>query len=168
MHLTADSNFLWMTADTPGNVGNVFNRATSSSYTDIMNSLSPLQQKRDSIVNNVSQEFSKETDVMTLSKQLDSIVSFFKGVFNKTGETADSTKKHSGALKDQILQTQAKLDQLESTQPLIQNIVYTLIFVGAIYLIGSILGKLIHVFALVVLFAGLYYSINFSQGTNNG
>jgi hypothetical protein len=105
---------------------------------------------------------------MTLSKQLDSVVTFFKGIFNKSGDTAESTKNQAGALKDQIAQTQAKLDQLESTQPLIQNIVYTLIFVGMIYLIGSILGKLIHLFAIVVLFAGLYYSINFSQGTNNG
>lgn len=168
IHLTADADSLWMTSETSGSVGNVFNRASSSSYTDIMNSLNPLQQKRDGIVNDVSQEFSKQTDTMTLSKQLDSIVSFFKGVFNKTGETAESTKKQSGALKDQILETQAKLDQLGSTQPLIQNIVYTLIFVGAIYLIGSIIGKLIHVFAIVVLFAGLYYSINFSQTTNNG
>jgi hypothetical protein len=168
MHLTVDAGSLWMTSESSGSVGNVFSRATSSSYTDIMNSLTPLQQKRDATVNNVSQEFSKQTDVLTLSKQVDSIVSFFKNVFNKSGDTAESTKNQAGNLKDNIAETQAKLDQLESIQPLIQNIVYTLIFVGAIYLIGSILGKLIHVFALVVLFAGLYYSINFSQETNNG
>lgn len=168
MHLTADTQSLWMTSDTSGSVGNIFNRASSSSYTDIMNSLNPLQQKRDSIVNDVSQEFSKQTDSITLNKQLDSIVAFFKGIFNKSGDTAESTKNQAGVLKDQIINTQAKLDQLQSTQPLIQNIVYTLMFVGLIYLIGSILGNLIHVFAIVVLFAGLYYSINFSQGTNNG
>lgn len=168
VHLTADPHSLWMTSDTNGSVGNIFNRASSSSYTDIINSVNPLDQKRDAIVDSVKQEFGKQTDSMTLSKQLDSIVSFFKGVFNKSGDTAESTKNQAGALKDQITQTQAKLDQLESTQPLIQNIVFTLMFVGMIYLIGSILGKLIHLLAIVVLFAGLYYSINFSQGTNNG
>jgi hypothetical protein len=168
IHLTADPHSLWMTSETSGSVGNIFNRASSSSYTDIINSVTPLDQKRDSIVNNVKDEFEKQTDSLTLSNQVDSIVAFFKEIFNKAGDTAESTKNQAGALKDQIAQTQARLDQLESTQPLIENIVYTLIFVGAIYLIGSILGKMIHLMAIAVLFAGLYYSINFSQGTNNG
>jgi Tectonin domain len=168
LHLTADPHSLWMTAETSGDLGNVFNRASSSSYTDIINSVTPLDQKRDAIVDNVKQEFEKQTDSMTLSKQLDAVVTFFKGIFNKSGETAESTNKQAGTLKDQIAQTQAKLDQMTSTQPLIQNIVHTLVIVGVIYLIGSILGKLIHLVAIVVLFIGLYYSINFSQGTNNG
>lgn len=167
-HLTADPHSLWMTTETSGSLGNVFNRMASSSYTDIMNTLNPLDQKRDTVVSSVTQEFSKQTDSMTLTKQLDSIVSFFKGVFNKSGETAESTKKQAGDLKDQIAQTQAKLDQMEATQPLIQNLVFTLMCVGGIYLVGSILGKLIHLLAIIVLFVGLYYSINFSQGTNNG
>lgn len=168
MHLSAGPHSLWMTSETPGAVGNIFNRSSSSSYTDIMNSLNPLQQKRDSIVNDVSQEFSKQTDSMTLSKQLDAIVTFFKGVFNKSGETANDTNKQTVDLKSKISQTQAQLDQIESLQPLLQNIVFTLIVVGAIYLVGSLIGKLVHLLAIIVLLVGLYYSINFSQATNNG
>lgn len=168
MTIDPSSKQLWMTSESEGSLGNIFNRSESSDYSAIMNNVTPLTKKRDAIVSETASEYSKQTDVMTLNKQVSDIVSFFKTIFNKTGDTSKSTTDAAGKLKDDIYRTQSELDQIQFTQPLIQNIVFTLVCVGLIYLVGSILGKLIHLFAFIVLLVGLYYSINFSQGTNNG
>jgi hypothetical protein len=63
------SNQLWMTTATPGEAGNIFTRLQTPDYTSIMNTVTPLDKTRDTIVQNVESEFKKQTDTMILHKQ---------------------------------------------------------------------------------------------------
>lgn len=160
--VSIEPHSIWMTTTSTGDVGNVFTRAVTSSFTDIMNSIHPLDQKRDTIVQDVTKEYQTQTDVMTMEKQVDTIVSFFKNIFNKTGETKESTAKQTKDLQARIKDAQINLDYMDSNETFFKILLLTLIVVGGLYIVGYLFGQLIHVIAIIVLIAGLYYAINFS------
>ena len=162
-NMTAEGQTMWMTSETSGALGNVFSRATTSSYTNIINDVRPLEQRRDGIADTVKKEFASQTDRMTISKQIESVVSFFKGVFNSSNDTAASTKNKSGELKDLIQHAQAQADLLRAQEPFMKVMFFTLIIVGAIYVIGSVLGSMIHMVAFLVLIAGFFMAVNVSS-----
>jgi hypothetical protein len=133
-----------------------------------MNSISPIDKARDTIVNNVVNAYNNQTDVMTVNKQVQDILSFFSKMFNTGNDTAKLIDNQSGHLQHEIRQTQQNLDQLSANQPLIQNLIILLLIVALLYMFGSFLGSLIHWAAIIVLLGGIYYISNFSQTTNNG
>lgn len=161
-HVSIEPHSIWMTTTTTGNVGNVFTRNVTSSFTDIMNSIHPLDQKRDEIVQDVTKQYQTQTDVMTMEKQVGTIVTFFKNIFNKAGDTKESTEKQTKELRERIKDTQNNIDYIDSNQQFFKTILITLIAVGALYTFGYILGSIIHILAIIILVGGLYYAINFS------
>jgi len=169
-NISADpvSKQLWMTATTSSNVGNIFTKLSAPDYSTIMNSISPIDKTRDTIVGNVVNSYNTQTDVMTVNKQVEDILSFFSKMFGTGNDTAKLTNDQSSKLQDEIRVTQQNLDQLSGNQPLIQNLIILLVIVALLYMFGTILGSLIHWAAIIILVGGLYYVINFSQPTNNG
>jgi hypothetical protein len=168
--LSADpvSKQMWMTSTTSSNVGNIFTKLSSPDYSSIMNAITPIDRTRDTIVAGVVDEYNKQTDVMTINKQVEDVVAFLSKLFKTGNDTSKITDDQSSGIQDKIRQTQQNLDQLSSTQPLMQNFVILLLFVVLIYMFGSALGNLIHWAAILVLVGGFYYISNFSQPTNNG
>ena len=154
--VSIEPHSIWMTTTEVGDVGNVFTRAVTSSFTDIMNSITPLDQKRDTIVQDVAKEYTAQTDTMTVQKQLGTVVDFFKNIFNKPTDT--DTKDLQGKIRD----AQINIDYMTGNETFFKILLMTLIIVGGLYLVGYLLGQLIHVIAFIVLIGGLYYAINFS------
>jgi hypothetical protein len=169
LNLTADptSKLLWMTAQTKGDLGNIFSRPDKPDYSTIMNTITPLDKQRDTVVGEVVKDYTQQTGVMTVNKQVSDIESFFKKIFGDQHKTVTSTKNASGHLQQLISDQQVTLDQINSIQPIISGFVYTLIAVVVIYLVGSILGSFIHWIAFLVLLGGIYLTINngFSSST---
>jgi hypothetical protein len=170
LNLTADptSKLLWMTAQTKGDLGNIFSRPDKPDYSTIMNTITPLDKQRDSVVQDVTKEYNQQTGVMTVNKQVSDIESFFKKIFGDQHKATADTKNAAGHLQKLISDQQTTLDQINSIQPVVSGFVYTLIAVVVIYLIGSFLGSLIHWIAFVVLLGGIYLTINngFSSGSS--
>jgi len=166
MNLTIDpaNQQMWMTSATMGPKGNVFTRLENPDYTTILNTIAPLDKQRDQIVKDVTKEFNTQTEVMTVNKQVSDVVKFFKDMFHLDRTTGKKGIDQAGHLEEQIFETQKQLDYINSTQPVFQNVIVLLAFVAIIYIIGSLLGKLVHILALVVLAGGLYYISNFSGG----
>ena len=162
LNLTADptSKQLWMTASTKGGVGNVFNRVDKPDYSTIMNTVTPLDKQRDAVVSDVTKEYTQQTGVMTVNKQVSDISSFLKKIFGEQHKSTENTKNAAGHLQELISEQQGTLDQINSVQPVVSGFVYTLIAVVLIYFVGSFLGSLIHWIALAVLAVGIYLTIN--------
>ena len=169
LNLTADpgSKLLWLTAQTKGDLGNIFSRPDKPDYSTIMNTITPLDKQRDAVVTDVLKDYNQQTGVMTVNKQVSDIESFFKKIFGDQHKSTTNTKNASGHLQQLISDQQVTLDQINSVQPIISGFVYTLIAVVVIYLVGSILGSFIHWIAFLVLLGGIYLTINngFSSST---
>lgn len=162
LNLTADptSKTLWMTAQTKGDLGNIFSRPDKPDYSTIMNTITPLDKQRDTVVEDVVKDYNQQTGVMTVNKQVSDIESFFKKIFGEQHKSTTTTKNAAGNLQKLISDQQVTLDQINSVQPIISGFVITLAAVIAIYLVGSILGSLIHWIAFLVLLGGIYLTIN--------
>lgn len=169
-NISADpvSKQLWMTATSSSNVGNVFTKLSAPDYSSIMNSITPIDKTRDTIVDNAVNAYNTQTDVMTVNKQVQDVVSFFSKMFGTGNDTAKLTNDQASKLQNDIRSAQQSLDQLSANQPLIQNLLILLVIVWILYMFGSFLGTLIHWAAIIILLGGFYYIINFSQTTNNG
>ena len=151
------SNQLWMTTSTPGNLGNVFMRQQTPDYSSIMNTITPLDQTRDKIVDNVETTFQRDTDVMTVNKQVEDIVTYFKTMFHIDGSTAKKAKGQSGEITQNIRETQMQLDSIKDIQPYIIRIIVILIALSTVYLLlYPIFGGYVHFISLIVLGGGLY------------
>ena len=151
------SNELWMTTSTPGDVGNIFMRQQNPDYSSIMNTITPLDQTRDKIVDNVETTFTRDTDVMTVNKQVEDIVKFFKTMFRIDGNTAKNAEGQSSKLNQNIRETQIQLDTIKNIQPYIIRIIIILIALSIVYLfMYPLFGEYVHVISLIVLGGGLY------------
>jgi hypothetical protein len=167
LNLTADptSKTLWMTAQTKGDLGNIFSRPDKPDYSTIMNTITPLDKQRDTIVHDVTKEYNQQTGIMTVNKQVSDIEIFFKKIFGEQHKLAKTTKNASGSLEKLVQEQQVTLGQLNSVQPVVMGFVYTLIAVVIIYLAGSALGAFIHWIAFAVLLGGIYLTINNGFGS---
>ena len=146
-----------MTTSTPGNLGNVFMRQQTPDYSSIMNTITPLDQTRDKIVDNVETTFQRDTDVMTVNKQVEDIVTYFKTMFHIDGSTAKKAKGQSGEITQNIRETQMQLDSIKDIQPYIIRIIVILIALSTVYLLlYPIFGGYVHFISLIVLGGGLY------------
>ena len=157
------SDNLWMTTQTPGDAGNVFTRSQKPDYSTIMNSVTPLDKRRDKVVDEVETNFKRQTDVMTVNKQVSDIVKYFKQMFNLDGKTAKKGKDQSGNLTDEIRRSQAQLDYINSVIPTILYVIALLVIVSLVYILGShLLGNYIHIATLGILGIGIAFIMNFS------
>jgi hypothetical protein len=157
------SDNLWMTTQTPGDSGNVFTRSQKPDYSTIMNSVTPLDKRRDKVVDEVETNFKRQTDVMTVNKQVSDIVKYFKQMFNIDGKTAKKGKDQSGNLTEEIKRSQAQLDYVNSVIPTFLYVIALLVTVSLVYILGShLLGNYIHVVTLGILGVGIAFIMNFS------
>lgn len=155
---------IWMTATTSSDKGNVFSRLDNPDYSSIMNNITPLDQQRDKIVGNVEDEFNKQTQLMTVNKQVSTIVDFFKSVFKMDGTSVQQDKNEESRLEDSVKASQKKIDQINALKPVIQSLLFVLVAVTVVYIVGSnILGQYVHVLAFAVLAGGLGYTIYSSR-----
>jgi hypothetical protein len=160
LQVSADSTNLWMTSTTSGPAGNIFTRVKSPDYSSIMNNINPLEQQRDKIVTNIGEEYNKQTGVMTINKQIEDIVTFLKKLLPPVEK---KPLQDVSGIQTNIRDIQAQLDQINLTQPVIQNLLILILAVGGIYLFGWFLGWIIHLIALLVLVGGMWYIISTSK-----
>ena len=154
------SNELWMTTSSPGNLGNVFMRQQTPDYSSMMNTITPLDQTRDKIVDNVETTFKRDTDVMSVNKQVEDIVKFFKTMFHIDGNTAKNAEGQSGKLNQNIREAQLELDNIRNIQPYIIGVICILVVLSIVYLfLSPLLGSSVHVISLIVVGGGLYLLI---------
>lgn len=165
LNMSADPSgkSIWMTGTTSGNVGNIFSRLDKPDYTTIMNNVNPLDQTRDKIVSNVTDEYGKQTNLMIANKQITEVVNFFTKFFKFDKQSVQQDTSDMSKYRDKIVANQAQLDTITSTQPLLQKLLMLIGVVIVLYMFGSFLGSMLHTIALVVLAGGLGYII-YSSG----
>jgi hypothetical protein len=158
LNITTGNNQLWMTSQTPGMLGNVFSRLEEPDYTSITNTIAPLDKKRDELATNIETTFNQQTDVMTVNKQVNDVVTFFKTIFKLDGDTSKRAKAQAGHINEQIRSTQSKLDQIKTVEPVMQIGIIVLLILSANYaLLGGLLGWVSHLISIVVISVGLYF-----------
>jgi hypothetical protein len=127
---------------------------------------SSLDQHRDLTVKKLENDYTNQTTVMTVNKQVKDVVGFFKKAFGMNKNVVTQNKKEIAQLQTNISDSQSIIDQLGLTGPIIQQLLILLASVAVIYYFGSFLGSTIHLVAIAVLLTGLYYII--SGTPNNG
>ena len=163
LYVDSHSNQLWMTTNTPGDSGNIFTRAQKPDYSSIMNTITPLNNVRDKIVDSVETKYNRQTDVMTVNKQVEDVVTYFKRMFNIDKDTAKKANNQSGHLNETIRESQIQLEQINNISPFILGIIIILIVVIFVYLFGSMfLGNYVHGVALGIIGIGMAFLLNFS------
>lgn len=154
---------LWMTSQTPGDTGNVFYRLQKTDYTSIADNVAPLDRKRDGVVNDISHSYTQQTDVMTVNKVVDDVISKFKSIFNLDKNTHTKAKAQAGHLVEDIRETQIQIDQIKTVEPYLLESIILLALLCLLYIFGSsLLGSYIHMVALLVLGGGIAFITNFS------
>ena len=162
MSITTGNNQLWMTSTTPGTTGNVFSRIENPDYSSILNTVAPLDKKRDTIVTDVEKQFNQQTDIMTVNKQSKDVINFFKKMFKLDGDTAKKSRAQAGHINEKIRSTQQQLDQINSVEPVMQIAIVVLLVISGLYaLLGGVLGSMVHPLALGVLGIGLFFILKF-------
>lgn len=165
LNITADPSgkSLWMTSTTSGEVGNIFNRIDKADYTTIMNNINPLDQTRDKIVTDVTDQYNQQTNLMVANKQITDVVNFFTKFFKFDKNSVQQDNSNISAYRDKVVSSQAQIDKLTSTEPLLQKLLVLLGSVLVVYMFGSILGGFVHTIALVILVGGMGHII-YSSG----
>jgi hypothetical protein len=162
LYLTADPSTkqLWMTSSTSGSVGNIFNRIANPDYSSILSSVTPMDQKRDTVVTDISKQYNQQTEVMTVNKQLSNFQDIFKRLFGEATKSIDSTNTQISKLQSDVDSKQSDLKRISAVEPIVQKFVVTLAVTALVYAIFSFLGWVVHVIALVVVGVGIYLSLN--------
>lgn len=151
----AQTNQLWMTTSTPGQLGNVFTRAQKPDYSTIMNTITPLDRTRDKIVDSVESNYDRQTDVMIVNKQAQDVITFFKNMFKIDGATAKKANNQAGHLNENIRESQKQLDQINNIKPILIGVILILLVVMIVYsTLSYILMSYVHWIALLVIGIG--------------
>lgn len=157
-NLTVSNNQLWMTSVTPGLSGNIFTRTENPDYMKTLNTIAPLDQRRDKVIEQVESKFNEQTNIMTINKQSKDIIDFFKNLFKLDKDTSKKAKAQAGHITEQIRSTQEQLDRINDVEPAMKIAVITLFAIMLVYLVLSgIFGWITHIFALIMLGIGSYF-----------
>ena len=162
LYMTADPSTkqLWMTSSTAGSKGNIFNRVGNPDYSSILNTVTPLDQNRDKVVSDVKDEYNKQTQVMTVNKQISEFHSLFAKIFGDATKATQDTNTEISKVETDVVGKQIQLRQITNIEPIIQKFVVTLAAAALVYAIFSFLGWIVNVIALVVIGVGIYLSLN--------
>jgi hypothetical protein len=106
------------------------------------------------------EEYNKQTGIMTVNKQLEDIVAFFKKLFPPEKKPL---LKDVSNIQDNIRDIESKLSQINLTQPIIQKLLMLLSAVAGLYIFGWFFGWIIHLIAIATLAIGLWYIISTSK-----
>jgi hypothetical protein len=162
INLHGSDNTLWMTTTRNGDTGNVFSRIENPDSAALQNSFAPLDAKRDAIVEGIKSTFNQQTDVLTIRKQADDIIGFFKKIFALDKHTSTKANNQVGHLQNEVQSIQVQLDQMKKSEPFLKILVISLGVVVLIYLTVS--GWIAHVLSLVVVGVGVFFAIQVSNG----
>jgi hypothetical protein len=154
------TNQLWMTSSTSGPVGNVFNRVGKADYSTITNAITPLDQRRDKIVGDITHEYNQQTQVLAVNKEISDFNSIFARLFGDAKKSQDSTNTEISELQYSVTRDQQKLGQVTDIQATIQKMVIALAIAALVYAVFSFLGAVTHAIVIVVLIVGIYLSLN--------
>ena len=162
LYMTADPSTkqLWMTSSTSGSVGNIFNRVGNPDYSSILNTVTPLDQNRDKVVGDVKDEYNKQTQVMTVNKQIGDFHDLFSKIFGDATKATQETNTQISKVETDVVGKQMQLKIITNIEPIIQKLVVTLATAALVYAIFSFLGWIVHAIVLVVIGVGIYLSLN--------
>lgn len=162
LYMTGDPSTqqLWMTSSTPGNVGNIFNRVANPDFSSILNSITPLDKNRDTIVKDVAKDYTKQTQVMTVNKQIAEFQEVFKRLFGDATKAADETNTQISKVESKLFTDNINLRLVQNVEPMLQKFVATLAIAALIYAVLPNIGWWVHLIVLVVLCIGIYLSLN--------
>jgi hypothetical protein len=162
LYVTADpgTKQLWMTSGTPGNVGNIFNRIAQPDYSSVTTALNPLDQKRDNIVTGITAEYNKQTEVMTLNKQISDFQDLFAKLFGEATKATQDTNTQIAKVQSDVDAQTSSLKHVTDAEATIRKLVITLAVAALVYAVFSFLGWVVHVIVLVILGVGIYLSLN--------
>ena len=166
LNLTADpeSKQLWLTTTTTEEKGNIFSRLDKPDYSSIINIITPLDRQRDTVVQNVEQEYEKQTGVMGINKQLKDLQEVFYKIFGTIKGQPVESEKEIKKMQSDIESTQSTLNTTTFLNTYFQKLIVILVAVCAIYLLASfILGTFVYVIVLIVLVFGFYWISTNSQ-----
>lgn len=162
LNLSSDpeSKSLWMTSTTSGDKGNVFTRVDKPDYSSILNIIDPIDRKRDQIVEDIQRDYANQTNTMTTSKQVDSVVDFLSSKMGVNKQVGAQNTKDSSLLNEQIQISQQQIDKMTSVSTKVFALLVTLVVVAGLYLIGEpILGTYVHVLAVIAFVIGLFFTV---------
>ena len=152
--LTAEpsSKTLWMTTQNSGTKGNIFTQLDS--HASILPAINPVDKQRDDIIDDTKSAFVESTHSNVMSKQIQTVIQFLSKFFNvKRNPKVDVDNKK---LSNKVQQVHADVEQLQSSLPVIEKIVFYVLAAAAVYLFSSILDFVAHIIALGILGYGVY------------
>lgn len=138
-------------------------KVPETDFVSMTQKIDPLDKQRDDTIAETEDQYNLQTHFLVVKKQITEFINYFKGIFKLSNETTKQNKDKIGKLEKDVQESQIKIDQINSTEPFIKNLLVILVIVYALYLFGSFLGSMIHILALIILVGGLYYTMN-----NNG
>jgi len=160
LNLTAnqDSKQLWLTSLLGGDQGNIFSRLDKPDYSSIINIVSPLDKKRDGVVQDVEKEYEKQTDVMGINKQLQDLQTVFSRIFGTVKGKPEQSDNEILKIQTNMVGEQTTLAQTTEINNQFQKIIVTLVTVCIVFMVGSfILGTLVYYLILIILGLGIYW-----------
>jgi hypothetical protein len=162
LYLTGDPSTkqLWMTSSSSGSVGNIFNRVASPDYSSILNTVTPLDKNRDGVVTDVTKDYNKQTEVMTVNKQISIFQSLFNQLFGDATKATQDTNTEISKVESHLDVQNTSLKLIKNVQPMLQKFVVTLALAALIYAVFPFIGWWVHAIVLVVLCIGIYLSLN--------
>jgi len=162
LYMTGDPSTqqLWMTSSTSGSVGNIFNRVANPDFSSILNSITPLDKNRDTVVTDVTKDYNKQTQVMTVNKQISDFQTMFNQLFGDATKATEETNTQISKVESQLAVEKSDLKLIKNVQPMLQKFVLTLTVAALIYAVFPFIGWWVHAIVLVVLCIGIYLSLN--------
>lgn len=158
------SRNLWMTTTTDGELGNIFTKPDSSDYAQIMTNITPYDTKRTNIVESAESEYNKQTQVMTLNKQINDIVSYFSSVFKVDKTTPKKNKEEAKKLHDKIEYSNMEINNVQSTIKIL-ILLGTVLFVSIFlyFILPSIFGEYANIIIGLFIFGGIGYTYSYAN-----
>ena len=161
------TNNVWMTTSGIGKIGNVFSKADRPDYSTIINMVTPLDQKRNKLIEDAETQYVAQDKITKLNASLSDFTDYMSARFSGLTGSSDAIDQKTGQLQTYIEKTNNDIEKMKKVQPTIKILLYILLAVFFIYLLGGFLGKLVHVVAFAVLVGGLVYASTIKNGIDD-
>jgi len=157
------SKQLWMTTSTTGTSGNIFMKPDSADYSQILQTVQPVDKERDAVVSDIEQEYVEGTHSNIMSKQVDTVKEILGKFFNINPSAKKKSDAHQKNLRKRIQENSTQIDQFNKSIPVIQDILIILAILIMIYMLSGVFGVFTHVLALLALIGGVLYFIYYKK-----
>jgi hypothetical protein len=112
------------------------------------------------VVGDVNVQYNKQTEVMTLNKQISEFQTLFAKIFGDATRATEDTNVQISKVETDVVGKQMQLKTITNIEPIIQKFVLTLATAALVYAVFSFLGWIVHAIVLVVIGVGIYLSLN--------